>query len=230
MDDIQREAVDLASGHAGYLRIGTGSGLVLNLVPAAYDLFQQEAPKVTLKIQVGGRIADIRESVRTGDLDLAVTGLDGPRHADLVEDPLYDEPYVAYASAHHRLAKRKQLALSDLVHERWVLGATNSLVDRQLLETFANKNLPRPTIAVETANLPLRQRLVASSDLLAFGPTEVARYAAERYPIAVLPVKELGFTRRVGVLYRKDAYLSPAGRRFIEILKATAKKISSENR
>ena len=112
----------------------------------------------------------------------------------------------------------------------WALGATNSLVYRQLLETFANKNLPRPTIAVETATLPLRQRLVASSDLLACGPTEVARYAAERYPIAVLQVKELGFTRRVGVLYRKDAYLSPAGRRFIEILKATAKKISSENR
>ena len=230
MDDIHREAVDLASGRAGYLRIGAGSALVLNLLPEAYDQFQQEAPKVTLKITVGGRIADTRERVRNGDLDLAVTGLDGTRHADLVEDHLYDEHYVAYASAHHRLAKRKRLALSELVNERWVLGATNSWVDRQLLEAFANKNLPRPIIAVETANLPLRQRMVSSSDLLAFGSNGVARHAAERYPIAVLQVKELGFIRRVGVLYRKDAYLSPAGRRFIQILKATAKKITSERR
>ena len=72
--------------------------------------------------------------------------------------------------------------------------------------------------------------MVASSDLLAFGSTEVARYAAERYPIAVLQVKEIGFIRRGSVLYRKDAYLSPARRRFIEILKATAKKITSEKR
>lgn len=32
--------------------------------------------------------------------------------------------------------------------------------------------------------------------------------------------------RRVGVSYRKDAHLSPAARRFIEILEATAKEIS----
>jgi len=30
------------------------------------------------------------------------------------------------------------------------------------------------------------------------------------------------------VIYRKDAYLSPAARRFIEILKATAKEIAAE--
>jgi len=31
-----------------------------------------------------------------------------------------------------------------------------------------------------------------------------------------------------GVIYRKDAYLSPAARRFIEILKKTAKEIAKE--
>jgi len=30
------------------------------------------------------------------------------------------------------------------------------------------------------------------------------------------------------VIYRKDAYLSPAARRFIEILKATAKEIATD--
>jgi len=30
------------------------------------------------------------------------------------------------------------------------------------------------------------------------------------------------------VIYRKDAYLSPATRRFIEILKTTAKEIAEE--
>ena len=33
---------------------------------------------------------------------------------------------------------------------------------------------------------------------------------------------------RVGMIYRKDAYLSPAAQRFIEILKATAKEIAKE--
>ena len=53
-------------------------------------------------------------------------------------------------------------------------------------------------------------------------------YAAAHFPIIELRVRDLGFTRRVGVFYRKDAYLSPAARRFIEILKVTAKEIAAE--
>jgi len=70
--------------------------------------------------------------------------------------------------------------------------------------------------------------LVAASDLLAFGSRSVAQYATAHFRIAVLRVKDLVYTRRVGVIYRKDAYLSPAARRFIEILKATAKEIAAE--
>jgi hypothetical protein len=43
-------------------------------------------------------------------------------------------------------------------------------------------------------------------------------------------VKDFTVTRRGGVIYRKDAYLSTAARRFIEILKATAKEIAVEKR
>jgi DNA-binding transcriptional LysR family regulator len=228
VEDISREVADLSHGRAGHLRIGTGSVFALHLVPTACDAFLKEAPKVTLKIMVGGRIAATLASVRNGELDLAVTHIEAPRPEDLVEEHLYDESYVVYASAKHRLAKRRQLTLADLVQERWTLGATNSLVDRQLSQAFVGNNLPPPKIAIETANLPLRQRLVAASELLAFGSREVVRYAAARYRVAELQVKNLTYTPRVSVVYRKDAYLSPAARRFIEILKATAKDIAAE--
>jgi DNA-binding transcriptional LysR family regulator len=54
------------------------------------------------------------------------------------------------------------------------------------------------------------------------------RHGAARFGIVELRVKDFTLTRRGGVIYRKDAYLSPAARRFIEILKATAKEISDE--
>ena len=43
-----------------------------------------------------------------------------------------------------------------------------------------------------------------------------------------IPVKEMTWRRSSGVIYRKDAYLSPAARRFIEILKTTAKEIAKD--
>jgi DNA-binding transcriptional LysR family regulator len=45
-----------------------------------------------------------------------------------------------------------------------------------------------------------------------------------------LPVKEASWRRPVGVIYREGAYLSPAAKRFIEILKATAREITAEKR
>jgi len=38
------------------------------------------------------------------------------------------------------------------------------------------------------------------------------------------------YCRPIGMINRKDAYLSPAARRFIEILKKTAKDIAADSR
>ena len=70
----------------------------------------------------------------------------------------------------------------------------------------------------------LRLPLVASSDLLVYMSRRVVREIAAHFRLVELAVKELAWSRRVGVIYRKDAYLSPAARRFIDILKATAKE------
>ena len=99
---------------------------------------------------------------------------------------------------------------------------------RLLAEEFGRKGLPPPHIAVETSYLPARYHVVAATDLLAIGSRPIVRYGAARFGIVELRVKDLTLTRRDGVMYRKDAYLSPASRRFIEILKATAREIAEE--
>jgi len=45
-----------------------------------------------------------------------------------------------------------------------------------------------------------------------------------------IPVKELQWIRHVGVSYRRNAYLSPTAKRFIEILRVTAKKSPQSSR
>ena len=68
-----------------------------------------------------------------------------------------------------------------------------------------------------------RFRLVATSDLLTYGSKVVAENAAGHFGIVGLRVKGVSGNRRVGVRYRKDAYLPPAAFRFIDMLKAKAK-------
>lgn len=74
----------------------------------------------------------------------------------------------------------------------------------------------------------LRRRTVASSDLLGFGSKQTVQAAAPSVRLTIISVKDKKWVRPVAVFYRKDGYLSPAARRFIEILKAKAKEIARE--
>ena len=110
------------------------------------------------------------------------------------------------------------------------MASPNSPTNLLLTQEFRNRSLPPPRLTVETTYLPARHLLVAESELLALGLRPIVRQGAKRYDIVELRVKDFTVTRRGGVVYRKDAYLSPAARRFIEILKAMAKEIAKGNR
>jgi DNA-binding transcriptional LysR family regulator len=207
------------------MRIGTAAGFALDLMPTACDALLREAPKVTMNITVGDRDA-LLTGLRNGELDLAIITIQGPHHEDMGKEQLINEKFVVYVSANHRLAKRKKLVLADLVQERWVTGLINGPPERRLNLAFEDAGLPPPNITVETAFLPIRYTLVAMSDLLSFGSTRLVQYVAARFRIRELHVNGLAFTRPLGVYYRKDAYLPPAARRLIEILKAKAKEIA----
>jgi DNA-binding transcriptional LysR family regulator len=70
----------------------------------------------------------------------------------------------------------------------------------------------------------LKQATVACSDLLTFTSRSVVEQCGAR-SVVVLPVKELVWPFPISVIYRKEAYRPPALRRFIEVIKATAKAV-----
>ena len=220
VEDISREVADLSEGRAGHLRIGAGGASALHVVPTSCVALMKEAPKISVKVVIGERTAMLA-AVSNGELDVVITTSGGLPYENLLEDYLYDEEFVVYASATHRLARRKQVMLADLTQERWALTPANNFARRELNRLFEARELPPPSIAAETTNLPTLHHLVAASELLGFNSKQAVRYATAHYPIGQLRVKELSATRRVGVIYRKAAYLSPAARRFIAIVKAT---------
>jgi len=227
VEDVAREIADLSEGRAGYLRVGAAAGAGMDLAPRACAVLLREAPKVTVKLSVTDN-KSMLAGLRDGTLDLAVTMMDGTQHDDLVQEHTHDDTWIVYASSNHRLAGRRQLMLADLAQERWAMASPNSPTNLLLTQEFRNRSLPPPRLTVETTYLPARHLLVAESELLALGLRPIVRQGAKRHAIVELRVKDFNITRRGGVIYRKDAYLSPAARRFIEILKATAKEIAAE--
>lgn len=226
LQDIAREIADLSQGRVGYLRIGTGPIPAEHLLPATLIATLKDAPKVTLKISVSDNDLMI-PALRNGDLDLIVNYLPASLPEGIVQEHLYDDEFVVFASADHRLTRLKRVTLADLTQERWALSEPNLLYRQWLNRKFQDNGMPPPRVAVESRSVRLRLQTLASSDLLDFTSRHVFHEAAQEFGLKELPVKELTWRRPVGVIYRKDAYLSPAAKRFIEILKATATEIAS---
>jgi DNA-binding transcriptional LysR family regulator len=229
MDDVTREATDLRQGRAGYLRLGTSSGNSELSLPEACSTLVMESPKVTLTVSVVDNDT-LLPALRKGDLDLAVvhhTQQNLP--PDLSQVPVRQDEFVVFCAANHRLARRKSLSLEDLAQERWTATSASAYTSSQSLSRiFDNHGLPAPRITLVSESGRFKRQVVANSDLLGVGLRRVIQASAREFRLVILPVKNLGWVRAVAVAYRKDGYLSPAAKRFIEILKATAKKIAAE--
>ena len=91
---------------------------------------------------------------------------------------------------------------------------------------FEDHGLPPPRVTLVGGQMQIRLEAIGASRLLGIAPKRSVREVASRLRLTEIPVKGMAWTRQVGVGYRKDAYLSPVSRRFIDILKTTAKGLA----
>jgi DNA-binding transcriptional LysR family regulator len=226
LDDVGREVADLTQGRAGLVRVGANTYAVDHVLTAMFGALFKAAPKITLKVSVGSNDVLV-PALRNGQLDLIVSGIPSSPDEELAQELLRDDEYVVCASARHPLAQRKRLTAADISGESWALPP-DVAPTLWLRRAFEDRGLPAPRITLETGSLMLRLHAIAASDLLGYVPKTSVTENQSRLRLVELRVRELAWRRPLGVRYRKDAYLSPTARRFIEILKATAKEIAKE--
>jgi DNA-binding transcriptional LysR family regulator len=225
--DLAREIADLARGQAGSLRIGASPSNLLAVLPEVCSTLLTGSPKLTLRVSALDNEA-LLPALRKGELDVVIGHTQQFRDPEVTEIVIKEDEFVVYCGASHRLAKRKSLTLNELADERWV--ATEANADApwlSLRQFFGERGLPAPKIALTSPSSALNLRAVASSELLGISNRRNVLAAASSLRLAILPIKDLVWIRHAVIVHRKDAYLSPVARRFIEAMKAAAKPSAS---
>ncbi len=224
-DDIAREIADLAHGRAGALHIGASPSNLLAVLPEVCSRLLEESPKLKVRVSALDNEA-LLPSLRNGDLDVAIGHVQQFRAPDIAEIPLQEDEFVVYCAAAHRLARRRALSLADLCEERWVASQANAEAPwLSLRHLFAERGLPAPRIALTSSSSALNLRAVAAApSVLGISNRRNVQASAAALHLVILPVPELRWARRAVILHRKDAYLSPAAKRFILAMRAAAER------
>jgi DNA-binding transcriptional LysR family regulator len=208
---------------AGELRIGSSIVTDAGLLPAILERFSHDFPRAmvhvlpeNIAIQQYDNLRDRKVELVLGRLPTTMT------EPDLVAEPLFDEPNVVVAGSESRWARRRNLALADLMGEPWVLAQPGSLARSLHEEVFRNSGLEPPSATVLTVSLQLYMRLIETGRWLGLVPASVMRFGGKRMQLKILPVKVLSPPAPVGFITVKDRTLTPLAQRFIEYTRKVA--------
>jgi DNA-binding transcriptional LysR family regulator len=222
--NVAREVADVSRGHAGHIRIGVGPNANDEFLLAAITELLTVEPRITMKVTVSD-IDEILPALQSGQIDVVFNLMVFKPPAGLAYIPLREDECVVCCATNHRLAAGAHVTLPELSKERWALGEPGLPTQQRLHEVFRDNGLDPPRVALESRLLSLRLEAAANSDLLVY----TSRALAERLgALRVLPVQELRWVRSVGVLHREEPYLSPAVRRFIELLTRITSSTAAE--
>lgn len=220
--EVRREVRDVATGAAGHVRIGMGARPAQDIIPNIIGDLIASMPDVTIEIAIGINNV-LRESLRSGELDLVVGPSALERTDEFVSHALLNDEVVVAAGQGHPLLGRR-VNLRDLLAHRWVLPPRSAEQRNWLDEVFRKNGLAAPQAQIETNSLYLLPQLIAHTPLLTFMPR---RHLAQKSSGAGLLEIKLAATtmkRRFDVMYRQHAYLPPAALRVVALLREDARK------
>nr|WKF60781.1 hypothetical protein HUO10_005303 [Paraburkholderia busanensis] len=131
---------------------------------------------------------------------------------------LFRDSLSVLADDSHPLHRKRNLRLADLADQEWLLPGPTIPVRQQVDAAFARLGLDLPQLRVETDfGSTSLLHLLRGTAMLCVAGTESFN-ALEGLRAFNLNTSELDLRRRIGVVFRKEAYLSPLAQRAMALL------------
>jgi len=199
----------------GKLMAGASTTPGTYLMPRLLGLFHERHPQIELDLIIGNS-HEIQERVRKGEIEVALIG-QPPELEELAVRPVADDEIVVVVAPRHALAGRTSIPLARLAEEQLVLREEGSSTRQAALQAMAAKGL-RPARLMELGSNSAVVQAVAAN----LGVGLVSRHAVQSEvalgQVVILKVTGLKIARRFNMIWRRDKHLSPAARRFLEVI------------
>jgi len=222
-----RQIEFLADSASGELRIGASEIYMAGLLPAAIERFSHKYPAVRLHVTIANAAMLQFEALRERRVDLMIGRLPAGFAADdLVAEALFDEPFLVLADARSKWARRRTLALAELVDEPWVLPPYDTAPGAMIAQLFRDFGIAPPEPSVVTLLVQLTVNLIASGQFVGMLPASAARFSAPRVGLAILPINAPAQRTGTSIITVKGRTLVPPAALFIDCVRTMGRALS----
>lgn len=222
-----REIEFLSDPASGEVSIGATAPVAAAIVAPALDRLSRQYPRMRFKTVVGDS-APLFAALEARSFDFVMSRISHrlPDHYN-TEIFFHDELKIVTGSR-NPLARRRSLALADLINEPWILFAPDSYFGGLQAAVFRASGLEPPPATVTASEYHLGLELLATNRLLTIVPGFSVALPRPRPGVVALPVKLRVAPERVGIMTLKNRSLSPAAHMFIEQVRELTKPLAKK--
>ena len=205
---------DLSRLGKGNVAIACIPTMAHHILPAVIRGYAATYPGNRIRI-IESSAPEVNRTVLRDQAEFGIT-LELERHPDLLEEPLLQEPFMFYCRAEHPLSGRPSVTWKDLRQAELVMVGGQS-GNRALLDHQLARNRLSLTGTYEVEHLSTAIGLVnagVGATILPYSTIQDGTYPLLRRLPLVAPV----IKRRVVLIRRRNASLSPAAANFCDML------------
>lgn len=212
VEAARQEVDELGTLSRGAASLGAPPTVSTHLLPALLARFRRQYPGLEVTLREAGT-ETLLKLIEAGQLDLAIAATD--RLPPVVEQQTFlEEHYVLAVGVHHRLAHGQSVQLADLAAEPFILFPEGYKLREVTLQACRAAGF-EPRVALDGGAMQSALEFVAGGLGVALVPELALRRARG---IHGLRIADQDLSRRLGVVWRKGHYLSPAARALRDFL------------
>ncbi|HVN79825.1 MAG TPA: LysR family transcriptional regulator [Terriglobia bacterium] len=213
-DEAKLAVSELNATPKGKLLIGANEATCIYILPRVFTLYKQRCPEVQISIYRNFS-KKVLEKILENQLDFGIVTLPVVSK-DLVTIPISEDELWLITSPSHPLASRSAVGLAEMIGYPMIFHKVGTTRDR-IMKHFG-KLAEKVNISFELASIETIKKFVAIGMGVSIVPRSYALNESEQGTLSSMPIKNLRIVRKLGLIYRKDRYLSRASKIFLQVV------------
>ena len=220
-DEAKLAVVAVNTPPKGRILIGANEATCLYVLPQIFTIFKKKYPEVQISIYRNFS-KKVLDKVRSNQLDFGVVTLPVPER-ELNILPIAEDELWLITSPDHPLSMKPSLEMEDVTDYPFIFHSAGTTRER-LMKHFGSM-WNQLNISMELASIETIKKFVSIGMGISIIPKIYAKQESEQGTLCLLPLENLNLIRKLGLIYRRNRYLSRACLVFLEVVQQSMEAI-----